>query len=83
MKQKRFPCPCGGKLSWKKEQVVQQGIDCGVLDIEYCPQCRQEYLPEESLEVVESKLKEKGLWGQSQRINSYTHWMKKVFIRNY
>ena len=62
-----YPCPCGGKVKWKKERVVRDGIDCGVLDIEYCPKCGEEYLPEESVEIVENKLKEAGLWGVERK----------------
>lgn len=47
------PCPCGGRLKWKKDRVVQEDIDCGVLDVEYCEKCGEEYLPDESLAVVE------------------------------
>ena len=62
-----YPCPCGGYLKWKKEKVIRDGIDCGVLDIEYCKKCGEEYLPEESLELVEAKLKEHGLWGVKRK----------------
>ncbi len=58
-----FPCPCGGFVNWKKEVVVQDGIDCGVLDVEVCDKCGELYLPEESMRTVEGKLKEAGLWG--------------------
>lgn len=58
-----FPCPCGGFVKWKKEAVVQDGIDCGVLDVEVCDKCGEVYLPEESMSVVEQRLKEAGLWG--------------------
>ena len=58
MKKIRYPCPCGGKVKWKKEEFVRDGVDCGVLDIEYCEKCGEEYLPDESMEIVEIKLKE-------------------------
>ena len=53
-----FLCPCGGKLKWKKERVIRDGIDCGILDVEYCEKCGEEYLPDESMKIVEEKLKE-------------------------
>ncbi|MBI2672359.1 hypothetical protein HYX16_05480 [Candidatus Woesearchaeota archaeon] len=56
MKKLAYPCPCGGRIKWKKEKVVYEGIDCGVLDIEYCPKCGEEYLPEESMKIVEEKI---------------------------
>lgn len=67
MKKLSYPCPCGGKVEWKNDKVVVEGIDCGVLDIEYCPKCGEEYLPEESMKVVEEKLKKAGLWGVKRR----------------
>ncbi|HLC56578.1 MAG TPA: AbrB/MazE/SpoVT family DNA-binding domain-containing protein [Candidatus Nanoarchaeia archaeon] len=63
MEKTQYPCPCGGKIKWKKDKVVIDGVNCGVLDIEYCEKCGEEYFPEESMKIVESKLKEKGLWG--------------------
>lgn len=59
----KIPCPCGGFLELKKDKVTQEGIDCGILDIEICNKCQTIYLPEESMLIVESKLKEAGLWG--------------------
>ena len=55
-----FPCPCGGKLKWKKEKVVRQGVDCGILDIEVCEKCGDMYLPSASMRIVEQKLKAAG-----------------------
>lgn len=63
MKETNYPCPCGGKIKWKRDKIIIDGINCGILDIEYCPKCGEEYLPEKSMEVVETKLKEAGLWG--------------------
>ena len=62
-----YPCPCGGKIIWKKEQVTIEGIGCGILDVEYCPTCGEQYLPEQSMEVVEKKLKEAGMWGVQRK----------------
>ncbi len=58
-----YPCPCGGSIQWKKDKVIVDGVDCGILDVEYCEACGEEYFPEESMQIVEQKLKEKGLWG--------------------
>lgn len=63
----RFPCPCGGKIKWTKERVVQEGIDCGVLDVEICEKCGTKYLPDWSMEIVEGKLKRAGLWGMERK----------------
>ena len=62
-----YPCPCGGTVEWKKEKVMQEGIDCGLMDIETCKKCGEEYLPEESMLVIEQKLKEAGLWGMERK----------------
>ena len=62
-----FPCPCGGKIIWKKEKVIQEDIDCGVLDVEICNKCKERYLPDWSMEVVENKLSEAGLWGVERK----------------
>lgn len=67
MKKISYPCPCGGNVKWKKERVIREEIDCGVLDVEYCEKCGEEYLPDESLEIVETKLKEHDLWGVQRK----------------
>ena len=67
MEKIEYPCPCGGKVKWKKEKVIQQGIDCGILDVEICNKCKSKYLPEESMIIVENKLKENGLWGMKRK----------------
>ena len=51
-----LPCPCGGIVEHKTEKVVQDGIDCGMLEVELCNKCGTKYLPEESMLVVEEKL---------------------------
>ncbi len=42
-------------------------VDCGTLDIEACPKCGEEYFPEESMEIVEKKLKQAGVWGVQRK----------------
>lgn len=70
MKKIEYPCPCGGKVKWKKDKVIIEGIDCGILDVEYCLKCGEEYLPEHTMEIVETKLKMEGLWGiQRKEVN--------------
>ena len=76
----RYPCPCGGKVKWKKERVVQEGVDCGILDVEVCDKCNTKYLPDESMLVVENKLKEVGLWGvERSRIRFWKSGNSVVF----
>ena len=67
MNKLNFPCPCGGFIKWKKEKVVQDGINCGIIDVEVCEKCGETYLPEESMIIVEQKLKEAGLWGTERK----------------
>jgi len=38
-----------------------------MLDVEICNKCKSKYLPEESMIVVENKLKENGLWGMERK----------------
>lgn len=68
MEKLNYPCPCGGKVKWSKEKTIQDGVDCGILDVEICDKCGSKYFPEESMEIIEDKLKEKGLWGQRKEI---------------
>ncbi len=63
----RYPCPCGGKIEWKTNKIVVQEVDCEILDVEYCGKCGEEYLPEESMKIVEKKLKAAGLWGTNRK----------------
>lgn len=81
MEKINYPCPCGGKIKWKKDKVVIEGINCGVLDVEYCQKCGEEYLPEESLEIVENKLKEAGLWGVERKKVSFWKSGRTVVLR--
>lgn len=67
MKTEKIPCPCGGFIEWKREKVIQDGIDCGILEVEFCTQCKTTYLPEDSMLVVEEKLKKEGLWGVQRK----------------
>ena len=70
MQKIEYRCPCGGKIKWKKDNVVVCGIKCGFLDVEYCENCGTEYFPEETMEIVEKILKEDGLWGiQPKEVN--------------
>ena len=68
MEKLNYPCPCGGKVKWAKENIVHEGVECGILDVEICEKCGSKYFPEESMEVIEDKLKEKGLWGLRKEI---------------
>ena len=78
---KRYPCPCGGFVKWKKEKIVQDGVDCGILDVEICENCHEIYLPEESMQIVEEKLKQAGLWGMKRKEIKFWKSANSVIIR--
>ena len=61
--EKNYPCPCGGKLQQKKENIVKSEINFGRLSISFCKKCGTEYFPEESMSVIELGLKKAQLWG--------------------
>lgn len=67
-----YPCPCGGKAKWQRKKIEIQGIDCGILNVEYCPKCGSEYFPEQSMTVIEQKLKQASLWGTKRK--EITFW---------
>lgn len=77
----KIPCPCGGLLELKKEQVLQEGVDCGILEVEVCPKCLTQYLPEESMLLVEEKLKKVGLWGVQRKEIKFWKTGNAVTIR--
>jgi len=81
MQKLTYPCICGGALNLKKERVIQEGIDCGILDIEYCSKCGDIYLPEESMLIVEQKLKDAGLWAVERKEVKFWRSGKSVVIR--
>lgn len=76
-----YPCPCGGKLEWKTDKIIVSGIDCGILDIEYCKKCGEEYLPEESMYIVEEKLKDAEIWGIKRKEATLWKSGNSVLIR--
>jgi hypothetical protein len=81
MKKISFPCPCGGKIDWIKKNVVQEGVDCGDLDVEICNKCGEEYLPDWSMEVVETKLRDAGLFGVERKEIKFWKNGNSVLVR--
>lgn len=81
MEKIEYPCPCGGKVQWKKEKVVIEGVDCGVLDIELCQKCGEQYFPEETMKIVQEKLKKEGLWGVQRKEVSLWKSGNSVLLR--
>ena len=81
MKTKQIPCPCGGFLERAQEKVIQDGIDCGTLEVEKCATCLTQYLPEETMVVVEAALKKAGLWGVERKEVKFWKTGNSVTIR--
>ncbi|MBI4141845.1 AbrB/MazE/SpoVT family DNA-binding domain-containing protein [Candidatus Woesearchaeota archaeon] len=81
MNKPNYHCPCGGTVQWKKDKVVVEGVDCGILDVEYCPKCGEEYFPDETMEIVEKKLKQNGLWGVKRQQATLWQSGKTVVLR--
>ena len=75
-----YPCPCGGKLKSGNKRIVQEGIDCGVLDVSECKKCGEDYLPDYSMRVVENKLKEAGLWGMERREVKFEKRLSNAYL---
>lgn len=81
MEKIEYPCPCGNKVQWQKEKVVVEGVDCGVLDVEVCSKCREKYFPEETMEIIQEKLKKVGLWGVQRKEVSLWKSGNSVLLR--
>ncbi len=81
MEKLNYPCPCGGKVKWKQDQVIIDNVDCGVLDVEFCEKCGEMYLPSPSLEIVESKLKKAGVWGIERKKINFWKSGNSVIVR--
>ena len=71
MKKTQFSCPCRGKIKWAKERIMQNG-----------EKCSSKYFPEESMNIIEDKLKEKGLWvANTKKGYVYPDGKKKITIK--
>lgn len=81
MEKINYPCPCGGKIKWVNKEVIMEGVNCGVLDVEICDKCGSEYLPDLSMEIVEAKLEEAGLWGVERTEIKFWKSGKSVVFR--
>lgn len=81
MRKENYPCPCGDKVKWKKKKVVIDNVDCGILWVERCDKCGSEYFPEESMQIIEKKLKQVGLWGIERREISFWKSGNSVVLR--
>ena len=81
MEKLEYPCPCGGKVQWKKEKVTVEGVDCGILDVEICSSCGEQYFPEQTMEVVQNTLKKEGLWGVQRKEISLWKSGNSVLLR--
>ena len=61
-----YPCPCGGKLEWKTDKVIVSGINCGILDTEYCKKCGEIFYDSSAADEIQKKSRELVLFGLSK-----------------
>lgn len=55
-------------MKWSRGKTIQDRVDCGILNVETCDKCGSKYYPEASMEIIEGRLKEKGLWDSRKEI---------------
>ncbi|MDP2717490.1 MAG: hypothetical protein Q8P02_01975 [Candidatus Micrarchaeota archaeon] len=58
---------CDGTLEQKKERFIDLGVDLGEFDALVCNKCGERFYPEKSVDKIQQKQKEKGLWGLEAR----------------
>lgn len=63
-------CPvCGkGLLRTKRIREEMFGVDLGTYDAEVCDVCGESFLTSESMDRVEARAKELGLWGLASKV---------------
>lgn len=63
-------CPqCGdGILRAKRVREQMFGVDLGTFDAEVCDHCGESFLTSESMDRLEARAKELGLWGLASKV---------------
>jgi YgiT-type zinc finger domain-containing protein len=63
-------CPNCGKGTLRKGRVREEmfGVDLGEYDAELCPSCGESFLTGASMEALELRAKELGLWGLAAKV---------------
>lgn len=63
-------CPVCEKGTLRKGKVKETmfGIELGKFDAEVCSHCKETFFDERTMEEVEERAKEKGIWGLSKKI---------------
>lgn len=63
-------CPVCGKGVLRSERVREEmfGVDLGTYEGEVCDKCGESFLSSESMERVEVRAKELGLWGLASKV---------------
>ncbi len=64
-----YKCSCGGNLKRSKVEVEFFGINFGVRDTEVCTLCGSEYLDQDTLKEIETKVKEKNIFGLERKLS--------------
>ncbi len=64
-----YKCSCGGDLKRSKVEVEFFGINFGARDAEVCTLCGSEYLDQDTLKEIETKVKEKNIFGLERKLS--------------
>jgi YgiT-type zinc finger domain-containing protein len=66
----RNRCPACGRGTLKLKRVREEmfGVDLGQYDAEVCEHCGESFFTPESVDQIERKAKELGLWGLASKV---------------
>ena len=64
------PCPVCGKGVLRPGKIREEmfGVDLGTYDGEICDKCGESFLTSQSMDQVEVRAKELGLWGLASKV---------------
>jgi ribosomal protein S27AE len=63
-------CPACGEGSLRKKRVHEEmfGVDLGVYEAEVCDSCGESFMSATSMDKIEARAKELGLWGLASKV---------------
>lgn len=63
-------CPVCGKGALHLDRVPQEmfGVDLGAYEAEVCDRCGETFLSADSVDAIEKRAKELGLWGLASKV---------------
>lgn len=64
-----YPCSCGGKLKKSYCSVEFFGIDFGQRKCEVCTSCGSEFLDDETLQKIETEIKNRKLFALERKVS--------------